>query len=140
MALTSGRLDACNVLLQAAQLLQTFILSHAHLKAQTEELFSSLTLLLRQFDIAQVQNLFHFHCRYLLRFLQFLLLQSRARIFSPCVNYLVVTVALCMFGRATNNVRMGSLCDAKRMASLAISIGTPSISNRILPGFTTATQ
>ena len=37
-------------------------------------------------------------------------------------------------------VRNGSLCDASRIASLASCGDTPSISNRILPGFTTATQ
>ena len=34
----------------------------------------------------------------------------------------------------------GSLCEARRMASFAISGETPSISNSILPGRTTATQ
>src|SRR6266567_7245021 len=42
--------------------------------------------------------------------------------------------------RCTNLVRNGSLCDANRMASVASCNETPSISNKILPGFTTATQ
>src|SRR5580698_25915 len=42
--------------------------------------------------------------------------------------------------RFTNVVRSGSLCDARRMASVASWMVTPSISNKIFPGFTTATQ
>src|SRR6266446_2481672 len=42
--------------------------------------------------------------------------------------------------RFTNVVRSGSLCDARRMASFASAIETPSISNKIFPGRTTATQ
>src|SRR3989442_9830669 len=42
--------------------------------------------------------------------------------------------------RATNMVAMGSLCAAKRRASWATSGVTPSISYRMRPGFTTATQ
>jgi len=46
----------------------------------------------------------------------------------------------CTPSRATNLVRSGSLCDARRMASAASVADTPSISKRILPGRTTATQ
>src|ERR1019366_6232747 len=42
--------------------------------------------------------------------------------------------------RFTNVVRSGSLCDASRIASFASVIETPSISNKIFPGRTTATQ
>src|SRR5580704_9617292 len=42
--------------------------------------------------------------------------------------------------RFTNVVRSGSLCDARRMASFASIMVTPSISNKIFPGRTTATQ
>src|SRR5713226_8294166 len=42
--------------------------------------------------------------------------------------------------RVTNRVRMGSLCAAKSMASVAVARSTPAISNSTRPGFTTATQ
>src|SRR5579859_2644466 len=45
-----------------------------------------------------------------------------------------------MVSRDTSLVRSGSLCAASRMASIASVAFTPSISNRILPGRTTATQ
>src|SRR3989338_16011 len=44
------------------------------------------------------------------------------------------------WARLTNRVRMGSLLEAIRIASLAIPSGTPSISNRIRPRLTTATH
>src|SRR5713226_9158193 len=42
--------------------------------------------------------------------------------------------------RVTNRVRMGSLCAAKSMASVAVARSTPAISNSTRPGLTTATQ
>src|SRR5262249_72590 len=42
--------------------------------------------------------------------------------------------------RVTKRVRMGSLCAASRIASLATSGETPAISNSILPGLITATH
>src|SRR5690606_34547591 len=42
--------------------------------------------------------------------------------------------------RVANRVLIGSFADASRMAAFASSIETPSISKRIRPGLTTATQ
>ena len=42
--------------------------------------------------------------------------------------------------RDTNFVRIGSLCDAKRIACCAEARSTPAISNITRPGFTTATH
>src|SRR5208283_3529771 len=105
-------LDASNVLLQLANLLQALGLSHLQLKLHLEELVRQLALLMKQFGIGQVADLFYIHRQ------------------NP----------QCTPSRSTNFVRSGSLWAANRMASAASVGDTPSISNRILPGRTTATQ
>src|SRR5271165_2197448 len=105
-------LHARDVLLQVADLLQALGLPHLQLELQLEQLIGQVTLLVGQLDVGQIADLL-------------------------CVH---LTVPYCTPSRATNLVRSGSLCDARRMASAASACETPSISNRILPGRTTATQ
>src|SRR5712692_5617161 len=66
----------------------------------------------------------------------------KLRTFSGFINgyrFLVLSFQ-CAASRFTKAVRKPSLCDARRMASKASCGVTPSISNKILPGRTTATQ
>src|SRR6185437_4082111 len=59
--LTLHCLDARNVFLQLAQLLQAFVLAHLHLEAKAENLLRRLVRLLHQFFFVQIDDLIHFH-------------------------------------------------------------------------------
>src|SRR3984885_10784298 len=116
--LTGNGLDASYVFAQIAQLLYALVLPQLHLEAQAKELLGRGLFLPLQLIIVQVANLFRFHRSSL---------------------YLATAVGLTSW-RMTKRVLRGSLFDARRMASAAISGLTPSISNSTLPGRTTATQ
>ncbi len=121
--LAGNRLDAGNIFAQITQLLHAFVLSQLHLEAQAKEPLGALPFLRFQLFIIQIANLFRFHC-------------SSSLVLS---GYLTAAAALTSW-RITNRVLKGSLFEAKRIASAAISGVTPSISKSTLPGRTTATQ
>src|ERR1019366_708056 len=113
-------------------LFQALRLSHIHLELQLEELVRQVPLLVLKFDVGQVANLIYLHKS---------VLSSQLSVLSKSAHALALHLCnLYSTSRFTNVVRSGSLCDASRMASFASVIETPSISNKIFPGRTTATQ
>src|SRR5271154_4581493 len=108
------RLDPREIALCFPQLLQAFGLSGRKLKTQPENLFCQLALLGLQLGFAHLA-VFHRAPRITIRHYS-----SSARL--------------------TNFVRMGSLCEASFIASVADAKSTPAISNITRPGFTTATH
>src|SRR5712692_3897904 len=107
---TQQRLDPRQIAAHFAQPFQAFRLPGGKLKPQPENLFAQLALL--QFELTRVELLKFFH--------------SARHHSTPA--------------RAMNLVLMGSLCEATLMASFAVARSTPSNSNRMRPGSTTATQ
>ena len=61
-AFARNGLDAGDVQLQPAQLLDALVVAQALLEAQAEELLGGLGLLARQLFIGKVADLFEFHC------------------------------------------------------------------------------
>ena len=121
-------------LAQAANLLQALGLSHVQLEFSLKSWSCQLALLVAQLVVGQVSNFFCFHKSVLSS-------QLSALARAPGSSEAELQLSQCArTSRSTNVVRSASLCDARRMASVASCTDTPSISNRILPGFTTATQ
>src|SRR5437660_12435974 len=60
-ALVGDSLYAGNVFAQAAQLFQTFGLTHVHLKLQLEQLITHLLFLVPKFFVSQISDLFCLH-------------------------------------------------------------------------------
>src|SRR5271155_997779 len=113
-SLAQHRLDPREIALRFPQLLQSFGLSGRKLKTQPENLLSQLALLGFKLGLAHLAVL-HRATRVTFRHYS-----SSARL--------------------TNFVRMGSLCEASFIASVADARSTPAISNITRPGFTTATH
>ena len=136
------RLDLCDLLAQLAELLHSVVLPQRDLKAKPEQLLGRRLLLVQQLVVAQITNLCEFHL--FSPALRHSLWDQRARLpyadYSAYAVFFSAATAFSAPGRSTNLVFSGSLFDASRIASCAISGVTPSISNRILPGRTTATQ
>src|SRR5713226_2000900 len=103
-------LDSRQITPHFAHALEAFRLAGGHLKAQAEELVGQLALL--QVELPDIQLLQFFH---------------------PPRHH-------CTPVRVTNWVLMGSLCAATVIASRAVATSSPSSSNRMRPGSTTATQ
>src|SRR6185312_6131275 len=113
------RLQPRNVLPQLPQLLNALALPHRHLEAQPEQLVPELRLPRLQLLVAHLP-------------------QALDR--GPRAGVLRCALHCSSPPRLTNRVFSASLWLASRIASAACASGTPSISNRIRPGFTTATQ
>src|SRR5271156_3602545 len=113
-SLAQHRLDPGEIALRFPQLLQSLGLPGRKLKTQPENLLRQLTLLGLQLGLAHLAVL-HRATRVTFRHYS-----SSARL--------------------TNFVRMGSLCEASFIASVADAKSTPAISNITRPGFTTATH
>src|SRR5579863_1176384 len=103
-------LDPGQFLARGTQSRKRFGLPGGELKAEAENLLPQLLLLNFQFRSSQITEFFDAPRHY----------SSPARV--------------------TNFVRMGNLCAANSIASLAAAKSTPAISNITRPGFTTATQ
>ena len=139
LALASHRLDLRDLLAQLAKLLHSVVLPHRHLKAKPEQLLGGRLLLVHQLVVAQTTNLFEFH------------------LFSPALNPFPAGTGGASFSdlpcptsppprssqrpAAARTSSSTAACSTPAASPPARSPGhTPSISKRILPGRTTATQ
>src|SRR5208337_114871 len=125
LALAQNCLRFGNTSAQLAKRLQALRLPACHAKPQAAQLAGKLALPRREFVVRPFAHI-------LRRPLPLLVLFQLHDV-SSAGRY---AAAL----RETNCVAKASLCPARRSASRASSSETPSISNRIRPGFTTATQ